>query len=268
MTGSRIKRIDTETPSPVQVITREQIERSGAQSVAEVLKRAPAANAGSFDENAVASFTPGAASASLRGLGAQATLVLINGRRVAPFGFASGGQTTFVDINQIPIDVVERIEILLDGASAIYGSDAIGGVINVILRHDFNGLQVSGSARAIDARRRRLEKNGSITFGQGSLASDGYNFFVNYRTSTRIRSRRTGAIATSTSDFRRFGLTDQRSSYAYPGNLCATPPAARSSRPLAALQAAERSDGGQRTGAAPTTTTHDIDVIPKSQRDR
>ncbi len=145
VTGSRIKRIDTETPSPVQVITREQIERSGAQSVTEILTRAPAANVGSFDENAISSFTPGAGSASLRGLGPQATLVLINGRRVSPFGFASGGQTTFVDINQIPIDAVERIEVLLDGASAIYGSDAIGGVINVILRRNFNGLQASGS---------------------------------------------------------------------------------------------------------------------------
>jgi outer membrane receptor protein involved in Fe transport len=92
VTGSRIKRIDAETPSPVQVITREQIERSGAQSVTEILTRSPAANVGSFDENAISSFTPGAGSASLRGLGPQATLVLINGRRVSPFGFASGSR--------------------------------------------------------------------------------------------------------------------------------------------------------------------------------
>jgi len=167
VTGSRIKRIDTETSSPVQVVTREQIERSGAFSVTEVLKRTPSANAGSFDENAVASFTPGAGGVSLRGLGVGATLVLINGRRVAPFGFASGGQTTFVDINQIPVDVVERIEILLDGASAIYGSDAIGGVINVILRKDFNGLQASGQfGRSThgDANAKR----GSLTYGKGS----------------------------------------------------------------------------------------------------
>ena len=220
VTGSRIKRIDTETSSPVQVVTREQIERSGAFSVTEVLKRTPSANAGSFDENAVASFTPGAGGVSLRGLGVGATLVLINGRRVAPFGFASGGQTTFVDINQIPVDVVERIEILLDGASAIYGSDAIGGVINVILRKDFNGLQASGQfGRSThgDANAKR----GSLTYGKGSLASDGYNFFVNYSHIDQDPVKANQRELTQTSDFRRFGLVDRRSSYAYGGNLYA-----------------------------------------------
>ena len=218
VTGSRIKRIDTETSSPVQVVTREQIERSGAQSITEVLKRTPAANAGSFDENAVASFTPGAGGVSLRGLGAQATLVLINGRRVAPFGFASGGQTTFVDVNQIPVDVVERIEILLDGASAIYGSDAIGGVVNVILRKDFNGLQASG-AFGRSTHGDANSKRGSLTYGKGSLASDGYNFFANYSHIDQDPVKANQRSNTATSDFRRFGLADRRSSYAYGGNL-------------------------------------------------
>ena len=218
VTGSRIKRIDTETPSPVQVITREQIEHSGAQSVSEVLKRAPAANAGSFDENSIASFTPGASSASLRGLGPQATLVLINGRRVAPFGFASGGQTTFVDINQIPVEAVERIEVLLDGASAIYGSDAIGGVINVILRRDFNGLQLAG-AFGRSTHGDGNERDGSITYGRGSIASDGYNFFLNFSHLDQAPVKEGQRSTTSTSDFRRFGLADHRSSYSNPGNI-------------------------------------------------
>ncbi len=218
VTGSRIKRIDTETPSPVQVITREQIERSGAQSVTEVLKSTPATNTGSFDENSIASFTPGAGGASLRGLGPQATLILINGRRVAPFGFASGGQTTFVDVNQIPIDAVERIEVLLDGASAIYGSDAIGGVINVILRRDFTGLQVGGSfGRSTHGDGN--EKEGSITYGKGSLASDGYNFFLNYQHIDQQPVKESARELTATSDFRRLGLADHRSSYSNPGNI-------------------------------------------------
>ena len=218
VTGSRIKRIDTETPSPVQVITREQIDRSGAQSVTEILTRAPAANVGSFDENAISSFTPGAGSASLRGLGPQATLVLINGRRVAPFGFASGGQTTFVDINQIPIDAVERIEVLLDGASAIYGSDAIGGVINVILRRDFNGFQVKGSfGRSTHGD--GDSKEGSILYGNGSVATDGYNFFVNYSHIDQDPVKEYQRDRTSSGDYRRFGLNDNRSSYSNPGNL-------------------------------------------------
>ncbi len=263
VTGSRIKRIDTETPSPVSVITREQIERSGALSVSEVLKRAPAANAGSFDENAVASFTPGAASASLRGLGAQATLVLINGRRVAPFGFASGGQTTFVDINQIPIDVVERIEVLLDGASAIYGSDAIGGVINVILRHDYNGFQVSGSLGQ-STHGDGLEKNGSITYGHGSLASDGYNFFVNYQHIDQKPVLASAREATSTADYRRFGLPDYRSSYAYQGNLYTA--AGAFIGPLSPCKPLNDPTAAT-NGRCIYNHTHHTDDIAKSQRD-
>lgn len=218
VTGSRIKRVDTETASPVQVITREQIERSGATTVTDVLKSVPANNAGSFDESATASFTPGAGGVSLRGLGAQATLVLINGRRVAPFGFASGGQSTFVDVNSIPLEVVERIETLLDGASAVYGSDAIAGVINIILRKDFAGFAASatyGQTSYRDANTPFI----ALTFGKGSLATDGYNFFGNISHESRSAVKDNARPATQTGDFRRFGVRDQRSDYSLPGNL-------------------------------------------------
>lgn len=218
ITGSRIKRVDAETPAPVQVITRTQIEQSGAASITEVLKSLPANNAGSFDENAVASFTPGAGGISLRGLGAQATLILINGRRVAPFGFASGGQTTFVDVNSIPLDAVERIDVLLDGASALYGSDAMAGVINVILRKDFTGLQARaglGQSSYGDATAKRA----SIVFGKGSLATDGYNFFTNFEHIDQDPVKASARPNTATSDFRRLTGVDRRSSYAYPGNV-------------------------------------------------
>ena len=218
ITGSRIKRVDAETPAPVQVITRQQIEQSGATSITEVLKSLPAANAGSFDENAVASFTPGAGGISLRGLGAQATLILINGRRVAPFGFASGGQTTFVDINSIPLDAVERIDVLLDGASALYGSDAMAGVINVILRKDFTGLQARGSLGQSSYGDGTF-KRASIIFGKGSLATDKYNFFTNFEHIEQDPVKASARPNTATSDFRRLTGVDRRSSYAYPGNL-------------------------------------------------
>jgi len=216
VTGSRIKRIDAETSSPVQVITRDQIDRSGARSVSELLSSVPASNTGSFNENAVASFTPGAAGVSLRGLGAQATLILINGRRVAPFGFASGGQTTFVDVNSIPLEVVERVEILLDGASAIYGSDAIGGVVNVILRKDFTGAQIAAGL-GISSRSDAASRDFSVTAGKGSMASDGYNFFANLTHEGQNPVKANQRDLTRSADFRRFGLTDLRSSYA--GNL-------------------------------------------------
>jgi len=219
ITGSRIKRVDAETPAPVQVITRAQIEQSGANSISEVLKSLPSNNAGAFDENAVASFTPGAGGVSLRGLGAQATLVLINGRRVAPFGFASGGQTTFVDVNSIPLDAVERIDVLLDGASALYGSDAMAGVINVILRKDFNGLQVRGAVGQASPYGDATSKRASIIWGTGSLASDKYNFFVNLEHTEQDPVKASGRPMTATADFRRLTGLDRRSSYAYPGNL-------------------------------------------------
>ena len=89
----------------------------------------------------------GAASISLRGLGADATLVLVNGRRVAISSFAESITTNFVDINSIPVSAIERVEVLKDGASAVYGSDAVAGVINIILRKDFEGLELSGALR-------------------------------------------------------------------------------------------------------------------------
>jgi iron complex outermembrane receptor protein len=121
VTGSSIKRVDTETVAPIQVITREDIQRSGQATISEVLRNVPANTGGSFGESFSNSFAPGAAGISLRGLGQKTTLVLINGRRTAGYGFAQNLQDTFVDLNSIPSAAVERVEILKDGASAITG---------------------------------------------------------------------------------------------------------------------------------------------------
>ncbi len=174
VTGSNIKRTDTETVAPVEIITREQIERSGQATVAEMLRRIPAATAGSFNESSTNSFAPGAFGISLRGLGQKTTLVLLNGRRTAGYGFAQNLQDTFVDINSIPTSAVERIEVLKDGASAIYGSDAIAGVVNIILRKDFVGAEVKGSGGWYEHKR---DGRLSLTGGMGDLAKDGYNIF-------------------------------------------------------------------------------------------
>ena len=119
VTGSNIKRVDQEGPAPVQVITRDQIERSGANTVAEVLRNLPSNNAGSYDETFTGSFARGSAGISLRGLGQKTTLTLINGRRMAVYSFAQNLQDSFVDLNSIPLSAIERIEVLKDGASAI-----------------------------------------------------------------------------------------------------------------------------------------------------
>lgn len=174
ITGSNIRRTDTETVSPVEIITREQIERTGKPTIADVLKSVPSNTGGAFGESFSNSFAPGASSISLRGLGQKTTLVLINGRRVAGYGFAQNLQDTFVDLNSIPSSAVERVEILKDGASAIYGSDAIAGVVNIILRRDFKGFEAAADVGFFEGK-----KDYRATFGGGfgDLASQKFNVF-------------------------------------------------------------------------------------------
>ena len=174
VTGSNIKRVDTETVAPVEIITREQIERTGQPTIADVLKNVPANTGGSYSESFANSFAPGASGISLRGFGQKATLVLLNGRRTAGYGFAQNLQDTFVDLNSIPSAAVERIEILKDGASAIYGSDAIAGVVNIILRKDYKGVEVGGGMGWFEGKN---DYRFNLTGGVGDLAKDRYNFF-------------------------------------------------------------------------------------------
>ncbi len=218
VTGSRLSRTDAETPAPVQVITREEIARSGAVSLTEVMQKLPANNFGTSNENDAAR-SHGSGGVSLRALGAGATLVLINGRRVAPLGFPeSFGAGTFVDLNQIPIGMVERVEVLLDGASAVYGSDAVAGVVNIILRRNYRGAEVAagyGRSTYGDATQRQA----SVMFGFGDLAVDGYNVFAGLSHLDQDPVKTTARWHSQSVDFRGFGLGDFRSTYSYPGNL-------------------------------------------------
>ena len=175
VTGSNIKRVDQETVAPVEIITREQIERTGQPTVAEVLRNIPANSGGSFSESFTNSFAPGAAGISLRGLGQKTTLVLLNGRRTAGYGFAQNLQDSFVDLNSIPSGAVERIEILKDGASAVYGSDAIAGVVNIILRKDFKGFEANANAGYYEGKTH--EYRASLSGGFGDLARDRWSVF-------------------------------------------------------------------------------------------
>lgn len=146
ITGSSIKRAETDQPSPVQVIRREDIDASAKTSVGEYLQTLTADGQGSVPTTFGRGFAAGtAAGISLRGLGANATLVLVNGRRIAPAVLADDAQRVFVDLNTIPLDAVDRIEVLKNGASVIYGSDALAGVVNIILRKTFNGTVVKAS---------------------------------------------------------------------------------------------------------------------------
>ena len=177
ITGSAIKRLESETALPVQVITRADIEKAGVTTAAELMARV-SANVGGLTDGAsinVGGDQRGFNSANLRGVGTSSTLVLLNGRRMA--NFASPGDDAGVDLNNIPAAALQRVEVLLDGASALYGTDAIGGVINFITRKDYQGVELNayGSGTQEGGAGKRTA---SITAGTGDLATDGYNVFA------------------------------------------------------------------------------------------
>ncbi|OYO26780.1 hypothetical protein CD932_25670 [Janthinobacterium sp. PC23-8] len=178
VTGSSIKRATAETASPVQIIGRDDLMKSGKATVAEYLQTLTADGAGSLPTGFGNGFAAGSTAISLRGLGATSTLVLLNGRRMAPFARADDGQKSFTDLSTVPMQIVERIEILKDGASSTYGADAIAGVVNIILRKDFQGVALkadTGISGDGDAKQHRA----SMTFGKGDLENDKYNFVFN-----------------------------------------------------------------------------------------
>ncbi|MBI5768503.1 MAG: TonB-dependent receptor [Verrucomicrobia bacterium] len=142
VTGSLIKRTDAEGPSPVRFITREDIDLSGMDNLTDIMRDIPEATALGINEGGTTTAVRGASAIDLRFLGPNNTLVLVDGRRQAPNGISSGG-TVFVDLNRIPVSLIERVELLKDGASAVYGSDATAGVINIITRQNFVGAEVN-----------------------------------------------------------------------------------------------------------------------------
>ncbi len=153
VTGTAIPRIDAETPSPVTVITAAQIQRSGLTTISDVVRAVSADNSGSVPNSFTNGFAAGASGVALRGLTVNSTLVLIDGHRIANYPVADDGERSFVDLNTIPLAAVERIEVLKDGASSLYGADAIAGVVNVIMRPSFNGRAGNGRRGHFAARR-------------------------------------------------------------------------------------------------------------------
>ena len=145
VTGSNLKRSDEAGVNPVLVLDRATIEKSGKVTVADLLRSLTVNSGNSFNEQYTGSFANGSAGVALRGLSQKNTLVLVNGQRVASYGFAQNTQDNFVDLNALPLGAVERVEILKDGASALYGSDAIAGVVNILLRRKIEGLELDAS---------------------------------------------------------------------------------------------------------------------------
>src|SRR5438309_5844389 len=175
ITGSSIKRIDAETALPVQIVSRQEIEATGSANVEQFLQGLGVAlqgNSNSVVATASGAVSGGVSSVSPRGLGSQRTLVLIDGKRVSAGGTLT--DSTTADVNHIPVAAIERVEVLKDGASAIYGSDAIGGVINFILRKDYKGGEATANAALTQyPGGRGWGANGLVGFG--NFANDRYN---------------------------------------------------------------------------------------------
>jgi iron complex outermembrane recepter protein len=177
VTGSRIRRDPNDSPLPLQIITTQEIERNGITNPEQLIGYLTTNGTGADNLSSNADVVSGqqrgnngASFANLRSQGSGATLVLLNGRRVA----AHGLQGSAVDVNQIPFSAIERVEVLKEGASAIYGTDAIGGVINFILRKDYEGIGLSAFVDATEEGDHTIYRTSAIA-GYGDLDSDGFN---------------------------------------------------------------------------------------------
>src|SRR4029453_147793 len=179
VTGSNIKRIEGEGALPVQIISRGEIDRSGATNAMEIMNLISANNsAGNVSVgNVIGATTFSNQTASLRGLGGSSTLVPVNGKRLGTFsGGISGAEG--VNLAAIPFSAIERVEVLKDGASAIYGSDAIGGVINFITRTQFTGFETTAWYGAPTRSGGGEQWQLMGTAGDGDLTKDKYNAFI------------------------------------------------------------------------------------------
>ena len=230
VTGSNIARIDAETATPVTIMRREDIVRTGANSVTELLNTLTASSGSLTDIGGSNSFAGGASSASLRNLGKQSTLVLLNSRRVAPYALADYNEV-FTNLDSLPLDAIERVEVLRNGGSAVYGSDAVAGVINIITRNDFRGVQLKATQDQSLEHSDFRTRSAGITGGFGDFAADGYNVLANVevfkRDSVMWRSivddinpaygEKFTAVAPGSG--RMFGDRGAPSSFSYPGNI-------------------------------------------------
>jgi len=187
ITGSRIRRDSFTSTSPLQVVDSQTIAESGLIDVGEILRRTSVVQGVQLDQQFNSLFVsdagPGGQAVGLRGLGPERTLALINGRRMAPAGVE--GAPSFPDISLIPSSMIERVDILLDGASSVYGSDAVGGVINFILRDDFEGLDIEGQiSQPEESGGRRTQLNGVLGV-RGDRG--GFTFAVEYTEQEELR---------------------------------------------------------------------------------
>jgi len=226
VTGSLIKRTDTETPAPVQIITDQDLKNSGYTNVVDVLRNLSANGSGTLNQGFGQAFAAGASGIALRGLSVGDTLTLIDGERMVSYPLSDDGERSFVDVTAIPFNAVESVEVLKDGASAVYGADAIAGVVNVKLKKSYVGSEFTmemGTTQYGDG----TTEHGAGIWGMGDLSSDGYNVYVAldwHHEDAILGSNRSAAFTTTNWSGLPGGLNTQpgaigASGLAYPDNI-------------------------------------------------
>jgi iron complex outermembrane receptor protein len=179
VTGTLVRRTNVETPSPVTVLSATQLANQGISSISDAVRSISADNSGTIPTAFSNGFASGSSAVALRGLTVNSTLVLIDGLRTANYALADDGQRGFVDLNTIPFSIVDRVEVLKDGASSTYGADAIGGVVNIITKKTFEGFE--GDASIGDSQHGGgFERRLTLTLGHGDLDTNRFNAYVNF----------------------------------------------------------------------------------------
>jgi len=196
VTGTLFRNAGAATASPTTVLSADDLAKRGFNTIADAVQSVAANNAGTMNNNwAQNGFAKGASAPSLRGLTAGRTLTLFDGLRSAPYPLADDGVRNFVDLNTIPNSIVDRVEVLQDGASSTYGADAIAGVVNVIIKKQITGLHLDGSG-GISQHGDAGEQHLSATYGYGDLKTDGFNIYVNgeYQNNSKLYLRDRGGL--------------------------------------------------------------------------
>lgn len=256
--------------SPVLVVSRASIDQGGYATVADALTALPQAFGGSASDDAGTLATDPtttnqarATGVNLRGLGADATLVLVNGRRIAGAGLLGD----FADVSSIPLAAVARVEVLLDGASALYGSDAVGGVVNIVMRDRYDGAEtrarIGGSTRGGLAQRQLAQ-----TFGRSWSTG---SFLVSAEYQRRARLRGSERDFTGNADLRPLGGTDHRLYYSQPGTVLGINPATSELVPLFAIPGGQNGLGLKPSDFVAGQANYEnrrayMDVLPSQER--
>lgn len=202
VTGSNIRTTQKEGASAVQVLTAKDLAATGKVTVSDILRTISANSGNSYNEQYTGSFSAGTSGLSLRGLGQKNTLILVNGKRVSSYATAQNLQEVFVDLNSLPMAAVQRIEVLKDGASSVYGSDAVAGVVNIILYKEFTGTEVSAQIGSSTEGTGQVERSVALQTGFGSLDDKGWSVVFSLDAQKRDKLQQSDVSWLRDSDFR------------------------------------------------------------------